>query len=152
MTIVTATANDERTESVLRTAHDLATAHDERLIVLHVVSKGEIVERQQGIHSLNDVPQEPIDREIERSKREVDTMLKDTLGTADAIDAAVRVGSPADEIISVGEEVDAHYLVIGGQRRSPTGKALFGSVTQSVLLQADRPVVTVMGGEADTSR
>ena len=152
MTVVTAIANDERAESVLRTAHDLATAHDERLIVLHVVSKGEFVERQQGVHSLDDVPQEPIDSETERAEREVDTILEEALGTVDAVDIVVRIGSPADEIISVGEEVNAHYLVIGGQRRSPTGKALFGSVTQSVLLEANRPVVTVMGGESRTSR
>ncbi|GAD53521.1 universal stress protein [Halarchaeum acidiphilum MH1-52-1] len=54
------------------------------------------------------------------------------------------VGDPADEIVSYASEHNASYTVVGGRRRSAVGKALFGSVTQSVLLDAEIPVVTVM--------
>jgi nucleotide-binding universal stress UspA family protein len=50
-------------------------------------------------------------------------------------------GDPADVILEVAEDVDADLVVLGGRRRSPAGKALFGSVTQSVILHADRPVM-----------
>ncbi|WP_226010949.1 universal stress protein [Halomicrobium salinisoli] len=53
-------------------------------------------------------------------------------------------GDPAEEISAVAEEIDADNVVMGGQRRSPAGKALFGSVTQSVLLDADRPVTVIL--------
>lgn len=39
--------------------------------------------------------------------------------------------------------VDADLLVIGARRRSPVGKALLGSVAQTVILEADIPVLVV---------
>ena len=47
---------------------------------------------------------------------------------------------PAAGIRALVEEVDADLIVMGGRKRSPTGKVLFGSVTQSVLLNTDRAV------------
>lgn len=40
--------------------------------------------------------------------------------------------------------LDADYIVVVGRSRSPVGKALFGSVTQGVLLHAECPVLAVM--------
>jgi nucleotide-binding universal stress UspA family protein len=39
--------------------------------------------------------------------------------------------------------LDADLLVIGARQRSPVGKALLGSVAQTVILQADLPVLVV---------
>ena len=52
-----------------------------------------------------------------------------------------RSGDPADRILQVAEERDADVIAISGRKRSPTGKAVFGSVTQDVILGADRPVL-----------
>ncbi|WP_255191976.1 universal stress protein [Natronobeatus ordinarius] len=53
-------------------------------------------------------------------------------------------GDPAELITAVAEEINADCIALGGRKRSPTGKVLFGSVTQSVMLSADRPVHVVM--------
>lgn len=50
-------------------------------------------------------------------------------------------GDPVDSIIDCAEENDVESIVMGGRKRSPTGKALFGSITQSVILNSKRPVV-----------
>lgn len=50
-------------------------------------------------------------------------------------------GDPAEAILSVADEHDADRIVLAGRKRSPTGKALFGSVTQNVILNTDRPVL-----------
>lgn len=53
------------------------------------------------------------------------------------------VGDVADGILALAEEVDADRIVVSGRRRSPTGKAVFGSVSQEVLLNAPCPVTYV---------
>jgi nucleotide-binding universal stress UspA family protein len=53
-------------------------------------------------------------------------------------------GDPAEVIVEVGAELDVDNITMSGRRRSPTGKMLFGSTTQSVLLAAERPVTVLL--------
>ena len=46
-------------------------------------------------------------------------------------------------VLAFANEVGAEILVIGARRRSPVGKFLLGSVTQTIILDADIPVVVV---------
>ena len=52
-------------------------------------------------------------------------------------------GEPAPELIAAADETDADMICLSGRKRTPTGKVIFGSVTQSVILGTDMPVVTV---------
>lgn len=63
------------------------------------------------------------------------------------LDADVRRehGDPAEQIIALADEIDADLIALSGRKRTPAGKALFGSVVQSVLLSADREVLVAMG-------
>ena len=49
----------------------------------------------------------------------------------------------AESITDLATELNADKIVISGRKRSPTGKALFGSVTQSVILNSEIPVTVV---------
>jgi len=49
----------------------------------------------------------------------------------------------ADAVLAVVDRVDAELLVIGARRRSPVGKFLLGSATQSMVLKAEVPVLVV---------
>jgi len=61
------------------------------------------------------------------------------------IEATVRQerGEIIAEIMDVADEVDADSIVMVGRNRSPTGKAVFGSTTQEVILTADLPVTVI---------
>jgi len=49
----------------------------------------------------------------------------------------------AGALLKLVDQVDADLLVIGARRRSPMGKALMGSVAQTVILEASLPVLVV---------
>lgn len=53
-------------------------------------------------------------------------------------------GEPSRRILTVAEEIVADIIVMCSRRRSPTGKALFGSITQDVMVESQRPVVLLM--------
>jgi nucleotide-binding universal stress UspA family protein len=50
-------------------------------------------------------------------------------------------GEPAATIIEEADDIDADLVVLAGRKRTPTGKVLFGSVTQAVILGTNRPVM-----------
>jgi len=53
------------------------------------------------------------------------------------------VGEPAEALLGLASEVDADRLVIGGRRRTPAEKVVFGSLAQQLLLEAPCPVTFV---------
>lgn len=50
-------------------------------------------------------------------------------------------GDPATAIVELADELDADLICVAGRKRSPAGKALFGSVAQDVFLETERPVL-----------
>ncbi|WP_247010149.1 universal stress protein [Halorientalis litorea] len=56
-------------------------------------------------------------------------------------------GDPGEEILAVADDLDVDAIVVQGRKRSPVGKALFGSVTQGILLDSTRPVFVSTPGE-----
>lgn len=86
------------------------------------------------------------------SGKPTDKKLDEVLNTAaewfEATDVSIErkrtKGDPAESILETAKSVNADCIAIGGQKRSPTGKVLFGDITQSVLLNAECPVLVTM--------
>lgn len=56
----------------------------------------------------------------------------------------VKVGkslSPIEGILEAAEDHEADIICVAGRKRTPTGKAIFGSVTQDVVLNTEYPVL-----------
>lgn len=149
MTVLAAVADTESDERMLEVAYDLASTYRETLVVLHAVPEDEFEEFSREVEQYDEFSDASFTQREETAAGIAQKIVEDAVANVDPdrIEPVGRVGSPVDSILEVADEIDARYLVIGGRKRSPAGKVVFGSVTQSVLLDAKRPVVTVLRGE-----
>jgi len=145
MPIVAAVDDDSDSSQTLTVAKDLADKYDTELVVLHVLPQDLFKERQSNI---SNQPRTDVTYTLEDGEEDAEevaaSVAEAALGSLDGVETAGRVGTAAKEILQYAGDVDSEYLVIGGRKQSPVGKAIFGSTTQSILLQSDRPVTVVM--------
>lgn len=140
MVIVAAVDRSENTDRIVEEGQKLADAFSEDLHTVHVLSRSELrdIERTSFKESGKAVGMEQIKEEAEHIARE---SASDIAPDATAVGL---VGEAAEEITDYANDHDAAYVVVGGRKLSPVGKAIFGSTTQSVLLAADCPVVATL--------
>ncbi|MDZ5809953.1 universal stress protein [Halorubrum sp. AD140] len=140
MVIVAAVDRSERAPEIVEEARELGEAFDEPVEVIHVLTRQQFIDLEQT--SVSDNRRTiPTDDVIEIAEE----IAQDAIDES-AVDDATPVGllgDPAEEVVSYAESNDARYLVIAGRKRSPVGKALFGSVVQSVMLDSEVPVVSL---------
>lgn len=122
--------NEERARTCARAVADLPGPPAERTVWL--------------LHSFRDNPSGASAPQV-RSVREATRVLEEAGIEVELTESS---GDPAAEILDTADEVDADLIALAGRReRSPAGKALFGSTTQAVILDADRSVL--VAGDAD---
>lgn len=133
-------AVDERTERSLAAVDALSKwpgdPADVRAVVLNVYEEFDVTDEGGRVTSEEYFDSEDVPESV--------TATVERLESAGfRVETRREHGDPADRILEVAAEEDAAQVVVGGKRRSPVGKALFGSVTQSVVLGSDRPVIVV---------
>lgn len=173
MTVLVAVGGEATPDRGVEVGADLARRLDEPLVVLHVMpqTRYEAIRRSMGDESASgplalslyegyaerdatpEAEENPytVDLAQRDAQRVAHAVVTGTLDAAEGVANQGRVGSPVEQIVAEADRRDARYLVIGGRKRTPVGKAVFGSVTQSVLLNAERPVVTVPQAGGDWS-
>jgi nucleotide-binding universal stress UspA family protein len=72
----------------------------------------------------------------------VDRRLADS-GVEHELTQLVESKDAADQILDLAKELNAELIVIGLRRRSPVGKLIMGSQAQTILLEAECPVLAV---------
>ena len=119
--------------AALRRAVEEARLRDCRLLVVNSHRGGREFDQDDAL-------------ETEAQLREVRDELSDS-GVPHEIRQLVRGQDAAEDLVSVAEEVNAEFIVIGLRRRSPVGKLILGSNAQRVLLDASCPVLAVKAAE-----
>ncbi len=139
MVVVAAIDSSPTSRAVVEEASELAEAFDVPLHLFHVVKRARYQEVIEGSAAKHETVDEDVIDDLAAEAIETATE-----GLSAEYDVETRLGTDiADEILEYGNETDARYFVVGGRKRSPVGKALVGSVSQSVILKADRPTVVV---------
>ena len=95
------------------------------------------------IYAVNSLPGgDRTSEEDVRAGREALDVLEDAAVEVDG-HQLVRGNSPQEDLMQFAADHDADELVVGIRKRSPTGKLVFGSTAQDLLLSIDLPVVCV---------
>lgn len=146
MTVLAAIEADGDASRIVETGYELATAFDDPLVIVHVLTPEEFSANTGSPRDSTELEDISIEKERELAVSRAEEVLEPTLAEYDDDRIEVRglVGDPPEQILAEAESTDPRYLVVGGKRRSPVGKALFGSTTQKLLLNANCSVVTSM--------
>ena len=131
MNIVVGFVNTAEGEAALARAIAEARLREARLVVVHSTRENESAE--------DTVAYQEAFSKIERQLGEA--------GISHSVHYLARGNSPSEDLVQVASEEGADMIVIGLRRRSPVGKALLGSNAQSILLEAECPVLAVKASE-----
>lgn len=121
MSILAAVDDDESTDVVQR-GYELSQAFDEELVVFNV---------------------QPETESLETAEKVASNAIRLALDDTENVTAAGALGDPAPRILNEADERDTSYIVLGPRKQTPIGKALMGSVSQLVLLNANCTVAFV---------
>ena len=130
MTIVVGYVPKPEGRAALEAAIREAGLRDDRLYVLNSARGDAYVDPSLA-------PQEDL--------AEVRRLLEES-GVPFEVEQHVRGRDGAEEVLAAARSQQASLLVIGLRRRTPTGKLIFGSDAQRILLDAPCPVLAVKVG------
>lgn len=131
----------DRTDLLAETVVDIAGPAGGTVTLTHVFTAEEFATVRDRIGY---DPDSNIDPDEVARRHATTRTLEDDLAAA-SVEHSVRgsVGPHGESIVEVATEIGADLIVVGGRKRSPTGKAVFGSTAQEVMLNAPCPVTFV---------
>ena len=136
MVIVAAVDRSDRADIVIQEAKVLAEAFDDTIHVVHVIAKSEFNDIAMSM------AKEKKEIDVESVRNAASNVAEEAAKSLDGSFVTVGLnGNPAEEVVNYAHEQEAQYIVVAGRKRSAAGKALFGSVAQSILMNAECPVV-----------
>ena len=142
MVIIAAVDRSERAKKAVREAAVLAEEFGYVVHVVHVLSQSEFVDLEQ-----TEVQKTGRAIDMDRIRDHAAKLAKratEDVETDATLEYVGLVGNAADKVLGYAASNDARYVVVGPRKKSPTGKVLFGSTSQEILLNADCPVLVTM--------
>jgi nucleotide-binding universal stress UspA family protein len=129
MTVAVAHQDSATARLALSHAVQEAKFRDTDLAVLHVVDSALDADREEAYRL-------GVSDEIERAVGQDSEVIW-------KLHLQIRRGDVGDAIVVLTDQLRPDLLVLGARRRSPVGKALLGSVAQTIILEANVPVLVV---------
>ena len=135
----------DRADRLGETTIDIAGPAGATVVLAHVFTREEF---DETVNRLGEGRPEELTADQVANRHATIQTIRDRLRDAD-VDVRIRgsVGPHGATIVDLANEEDADLVIVGGRRRSPTGKAVFGSTAQEVMLSASCPVTFVRGAE-----
>ena len=131
--------DEERLEEQLDALFDLPGQDELSVTVIHVHEEVDIPADEAGDYVIDSLNRDIA--ELQGIPETVDHAVSELEAAGVFDDLRTAVGDPTDEIIEAGEALGVDAYLLAAKRRSPVGKAIFGSVTQGVIVRAEQPVI-----------
>jgi universal stress protein A len=128
---------DRNSMAALDFAGSLAKQNNAFLHGLHVVSVP-----MSGLG----YPGEPYKRLGQVEQQNLETLLSAHVPAEVCCESIVRVGNPAQQIVTAADELGVDLIVMATHGRGRVSRTIFGSVAQGVLRRSPRPVLTLKPG------
>lgn len=133
--------DDARTDELTRAIREVAEPADATVVLLHVFTERAY---QNGIDEAgfsDDNP--PSATELAGRLEGVDVIAAALEDAGIAHEIRGEIGPEGETILRETEAVDGDLLYLSGRKRSPTGKAVFGSTSHRILMNSPCPVLFV---------
>ena len=140
--VAVGTDDEGNTERLTETVTDIAGPAGTDVVLLHVFEEGGF---QDLVDQIDHQPESGVDADGMARRTAAVQHISQALDEA-GVDYEVAGAideEPGSAVVETAERLGVDHLVVGGRKRSPVGKAVFGSTTQSVVLNAPCPVTTV---------
>jgi nucleotide-binding universal stress UspA family protein len=127
--------NNEPDTKLLSAAERYVTGTDTNTILCRFIDRKDYqndVKRQSTGKQVDS-----IDMKENEAKEEATDIGKQYFDTNIQFTSVGLVGTIPDDIVRLADENDCEHIFVTGKTRSPSGKALFGDVAQSLILDFD---------------
>jgi len=130
-------------KALVEEAGELAAGVDAELLLVHVTTDSEYAERRESMMSVPSLDVNyTVDDALDGAEKFANDVGRDVLDDVE-YEPVGRLGEKGDEVLALAEERDADHIFLAGRKRSPAGKAIFGDVTQRIILEFDGAVTVV---------
>ena len=128
----------EATKNLVREAAEIASGTGAELILLYVTSEEEFAEREGELHSIPGIDFDyGVASGVEEAENFARAVGEEVLGEDAEFRAAGRIGDDETEILAEARASDVDHIFVHGKQSSPAGKAVFGDLAQSIILNFD---------------
>ena len=130
-------------KTLVEEAGELAAGVGAELLLVHVTTDSEYAERRESMMSVPSLDVNyTVDDALDGAEKFANDVGRDVLDDVE-YEPVGRLGEKGDEVLALAEERDADHIFLAGRKRSPAGKAIFGDVTQRIILEFDGAVTVV---------
>ena len=149
--VLLATDGSEEADLASRTAIELVEKTGSELHVVYAQSIPLLVSPRPDdpfLDIIGPYASEVIKDIKEKAQRLLDAQVQQVRAAGGAVaQAHLKIGGPVEEIVTLAQEMGAGLIVLGSRGVGGVGRALMGSVSESVVRHAHCPVLVVRSAQ-----
>ncbi|MCQ4334788.1 universal stress protein [Natronomonas sp. F2-12] len=136
--------DDTRTKELTEAILDIAEPTGASVVLLHVFTERAYNEGLEEAGFTDEDP--PSATELAGRLEGIDILAAELEAAGVPYEIRGSIGTEGETIIQETEAVGGDLLYLSGRKRSPTGKAVFGSTSHRIMMNAGCPVLFVREG------